>query len=94
MFKQPKVLIPGLADELDLVDDIPDMIDWRAPFSCPSTLPPDGYDGLSAFWEVLDADLNVIARFYSLEAASFFVRTANKRNDIESPVVVTFKKPL
>lgn len=78
MFKQPKVLPPGLAKELDLIDDIPDVETYRAPYHTRSG-EPDGFDGLTAFWEIVDADAKPIAHVFCRDAASAMVRMLNKQ---------------
>jgi hypothetical protein len=83
MFTQAKVLVPSVAEEADLIDDIPDIETYRAPFSTYSSNPPDGYFGISAYWEIVDADEKPIALVFCLDAAREMVRLLNRPRAIE-----------
>lgn len=97
MFTQVKVLQPGVAEERDLIDDIPDIETYRAPFSTYSSDPPDGYFGISAFWEIVDADEKPLALVFCLDAAREMVRLLNNRRTVEragsDSIVVHITRP-
>lgn len=94
MFLQPKITPPkGLtAKDQDLIDDIPEVETFRAPFRTEGGA-PDGFEGLVPYWEVMDGDEKPIAFVFSLDAAREVARMLNRRSEIASsaPVVVTFK---
>lgn len=95
MFTQKKVLQPGICEKADLIDDIPEYETYRAPFTAPD-IAPDGYMGISAFWEVVDADEKPIAHFFCRDAACEMVRVLNSRAAIKTndpgPVVIQFTR--
>jgi hypothetical protein len=97
MFTQVKVLQPGVAEEADLIDDIPDVETYKAPFATYSSNPPDGYFGISAFWEIVDADEKPLALVFCLDAAREMVRLLNNRRTIASAdadrIVVHITRP-
>lgn len=96
MFTQPKTLPPGLCEKEDLVDDLPDFQTWEAPFRAVSR-EPDGFLGIDAFWEVVDANESTIANFFCRDAACYVVRMLNNRNEapdapVGNKVVIQFRR--
>jgi hypothetical protein len=82
MFTQNKILPAGLCKQEDLIDDIPDVETYRAPFDT-LTSEPSGYMGISAYWEIVDADEKPLALVFCLDAAREMVRLLNRPRAIE-----------
>lgn len=92
MFTQPKILPVGLCEKEDLIDDIPDVETYHTPFLSISR-EPDGYEGISAYWDVLDADEKPVALVYCRDVAVAMVRMLNRHQELaadEGPIVVSF----
>lgn len=96
MFTQNKILPDGLCKKEDLIDDIPDVETYRAPFDT-LTSEPSGYMGISAYWEIVDADEKPLAFVFCHDAAREMVRLLNNRRTIASAdadrIVVHITRP-
>lgn len=92
MFTQPKILPVGLCEKEDLIDDIPELETYRTPF-LPISREPDGYEGIAAYWDVLDADEKPVAIVYCRDVALAMVRLLNRHDELSAdpgPIVVSF----
>lgn len=96
MFTQNKILPAGLCEKEDLIDDIPDVETYRAPFDT-LTSDPSGYMGISAYWEIVDANEKPLALVFCHDAAREMVRLLNNRRTVEradaGSIVVHITRP-
>lgn len=96
MFTQNKILPAGLCEKEDLIDDIPDVETYRAPFDT-LTSDPSGYMGISAYWEIVDANEKPLALVFCHNAAREMVRLLNNRRTVEradaGSIVVHITRP-